>query len=30
MEGAQFTGSIDPERSEAAVHVARYRQRHAE
>jgi cytoskeletal protein CcmA (bactofilin family) len=30
MDGAQFTGSIDPERSEAAIHVARYRQRHTQ
>jgi len=30
MDGAHFTGSIDPQRSEAAMHVARYRQRHAE
>ena len=30
MDGAKFTGSIDPQRSEAAMHVARYRQRHAE
>jgi cytoskeletal protein CcmA (bactofilin family) len=30
MDGAQFTGSIDPERSEAAMRVARYRQRHVE
>jgi cytoskeletal protein CcmA (bactofilin family) len=30
MDGAQFTGSIDPERSEAAVRVAKYRQKQAE
>jgi len=30
MDGAQFTGSVDPQRSEAAMHVARYRQRQAE
>ena len=30
MDGAKFTGSIDPQRSEAAMHVARYRQRHSE
>jgi cytoskeletal protein CcmA (bactofilin family) len=27
-DGAQFTGTVDPERSEAAVHVAKYRQNH--
>jgi cytoskeletal protein CcmA (bactofilin family) len=26
-EGAQFTGSVDPHRTEAALHVARYRQK---
>ena len=26
-DGAQFTGTADPERTEAAMHVARYRQR---
>ena len=30
MDGAKFTGSIDPQRSEAAMHVARYRQRNSE
>lgn len=27
-EGATFDGSVDPSRTEAAVHVARYRQKH--
>ena len=27
-EGATFTGSVDPDRSETAMHVARYRKRH--
>lgn len=27
-EGARFDGSVDPSRSEAAMHVARYRQKH--
>ena len=27
-EGAQFTGTVDPARSEAAMHVAKYRQKH--
>lgn len=27
-EGARFDGSVDPSRSEAALHVARYRQKH--
>jgi cytoskeletal protein CcmA (bactofilin family) len=27
-EGAQFTGTVDPSRTEAAVQVARYRQKH--
>lgn len=26
-DGAQFTGTVDPERTEAAMHVAKYRQR---
>ena len=26
MEGAQFTGTVDPSKGEAAVHVAKYRQ----
>ena len=26
-EGAQFTGTVDPARSEAAMHVAKYRQK---
>jgi cytoskeletal protein CcmA (bactofilin family) len=30
VDGAQFTGTIDPQRTEAAMHVARYRERHAE
>lgn len=30
MDGAQFTGSIDPQRSEAAMRVAKYRQKQAE
>ena len=29
-EGAQFTGTVDPARSEAAIHIAKYRQKHAE
>lgn len=29
LEGAQFTGSVDPHRSEAAVRVAQYRERRA-
>ncbi len=28
-EGAQFTGTIDPDRSESAMHVARYRAKQA-
>ena len=28
-EGARFNGTVDPARSEAAVHVAKYRQKHA-
>jgi cytoskeletal protein CcmA (bactofilin family) len=27
LEGAQFTGTVDPSRSEAALHVAKYRQK---
>lgn len=27
MEGAHFTGTVDPSRTEAAVHVAKYRQK---
>ena len=27
VEGAQFNGSVDPSRTEAAMHVARYRQK---
>ena len=27
-DGARFTGTVDPARSEAAVHVAKYRQKH--
>ena len=30
MDGAHFTGSIDPQRSEAAMRVAKYRQRQAD
>lgn len=29
IEGAQFTGTVDPSRNEAAVHVAKYRQKQA-
>ena len=29
VEGAQFTGTVDPSRNEAAVHVAKYRQKQA-
>lgn len=29
MEGAQFTGTVDPSRTEAALHVAKYRQKQA-
>lgn len=29
QDGARFTGSVDPERTAAAMHVARYRQTHA-
>ena len=29
VEGAQFTGTVDPSRYEAAVHVAKYRQKQA-
>lgn len=29
-DGATFIGTVDPERTEAALHVARYRQRQAE
>jgi cytoskeletal protein CcmA (bactofilin family) len=28
-DGAQFTGTVDPERSESAMHVARYRAKQA-
>lgn len=28
-DGATFTGTVDPERTEAAMHVAKYRQRQA-
>ena len=27
MEGAHFTGTVDPSRTEAALHVAKYRQK---
>ena len=27
MDGAQFTGTVDPSRTEAALHVAKYRQK---
>ena len=27
IEGAHFTGTVDPSRNEAAVHVAKYRQK---
>ncbi len=27
VDGAQFTGTVDPERTETAMHVARYRER---
>ena len=27
MEGAQFTGTVDPSRTEAGMHVAKYRQK---
>lgn len=30
VDGAMFTGSVDPERTEAGMIVARYRQRHGE
>jgi cytoskeletal protein CcmA (bactofilin family) len=30
MDGAQFTGSIDPQRTEAAMRVAKYRQKQVE
>ena len=30
VDGARFTGSVDPERTEAALLVAKYRQRRAE
>lgn len=29
VEGAHFTGTVDPSRNEAAVHVAKYRQKQA-
>jgi cytoskeletal protein CcmA (bactofilin family) len=29
VEGANFTGTVDPSRNEAAVHVAKYRQKQA-
>jgi cytoskeletal protein CcmA (bactofilin family) len=29
-EGARFNGTVDPSRTEAALHVAKYRQKHAE
>lgn len=29
-EGAQFNGTVDPIRSEAAIHVAKYRQKNSE
>ena len=29
IEGAQFTGTVDPSRTEAAVHIAKYRQKQA-
>ena len=29
VEGADFTGTVDPSRNEAAVHVAKYRQKQA-
>lgn len=28
MEGAQFTGTVDPSRTEAALYVAKYRHKH--
>ena len=30
VEGATFDGSVDPNRTEAAMHVAKYRQKHGE
>jgi cytoskeletal protein CcmA (bactofilin family) len=30
VDGAMFNGTADPERTEAAMHVARYRQRHGD
>lgn len=30
VDGAEFTGTIDPQRTEAAMHVARYKQKRAE
>jgi cytoskeletal protein CcmA (bactofilin family) len=29
MDGAWFTGTVDPERTETAMHVARYREKNA-
>ena len=29
-EGARFTGTVDPAKTEAAMHVAKYRQKHTE
>ena len=29
-DGAKFDGSVDPNRTEAAMHVAKYRQKHGE
>ena len=29
VDGAQFTGTVDPSRNEAALHVAKYRQKQA-
>ena len=29
-EGAKFDGSVDPSRTEAAMHIAKYRQKHGE
>ena len=29
-DGARFNGTVDPSRTEAALHVAKYRQKHAE
>lgn len=29
-DGAKFDGSVDPNRTEAAMHIAKYRQKHGE